>query len=174
VSAAQRGAQLLALLATGLLGGFRTRRLTCPSNTEYSWSTEELTILHLAEEKLRDGAVIHVTGPTTLLHGRPVTVYSVLTHPTDGRPRIAYGRGSAFGTGAEGRTDFPTKGASMSMQQQGGAQEPEAPEAPMREEPEQMPEEPGIAPEAPTMPEDPDRDPSQRPPDESATARQAR
>jgi hypothetical protein len=62
----------------------------------------------------------------------------------------------------------------MSMQQQGGAQEPEAPEAPMRQEPEQMPEEPGIAPEAPTMPEDPDRDPSQRPPDESATARQAR
>ena len=34
----------------------------------------------------------------------------------------------------------------MSMQQQGGAQEPEAPEAPRREEPGQMPEEPGTAP----------------------------
>jgi hypothetical protein len=55
----------------------------------------------------------------------------------------------------------------MSMQQQGGAQEPEAPEAPMREEPGRMPGEPGTAPEAPTMPEDPDRDPSQSPPDES-------
>jgi hypothetical protein len=31
----------------------------------------------------------------------------------------------------------------MSTQQQGGAQEPEAPEAPRREEPGQMPEEPG-------------------------------
>ena len=80
---------------------------------------------------------------------------------------IAYGGGSAFDAGAEGRTEFPTKGASMSMQQQGGAQEPEAPEEPMREEPGQMPEEPGTVPEAPTMPEEPDRDPSQSPPDES-------
>jgi hypothetical protein len=56
----------------------------------------------------------------------------------------------------------------MSIRQQGGAQEPEAPEAPLREEPGQMPEEPGTAPEA-TMPQDPDRDPSQPPPDESGS-----
>jgi hypothetical protein len=59
---------------------------------------EELTFLHLAPDKLRDGAIIELTRPGTELHGRPVTVYSVLTHPRDGRPGIAYGRGSAFDT----------------------------------------------------------------------------
>ena len=119
-------------------------------------------------EKLRDRAITDLSRPGTELHGRPVRVYSVLTHRTASRPGIAYGRGSAFESGAGGRNDLQTKGASMSTQQQGGAQEPEAPEAPRREEPGQMPEEPGTAPEAPTMPEEPD-DPSESPPDESGS-----
>jgi len=73
-----------------------------------------------------------------------------------------------------GKTGSQTKGASVSMQdQQGGAQEPESPdkpEEPTPGEPGTMPEEPGTTLGAPTMPEDPDRDPSQPPPDESGTA----
>jgi hypothetical protein len=85
------------------------------------------------------------------------------------------GRGSAFGSRDEGRRDFLTKGASMSMQGQGGAQEPESPQEPTPDEPVQTPDEPATAPEAPTMPEDPHRDPSQSPPDESrATPSQRR
>ena len=55
----------------------------------------------------------------------------------------------------------------MSMQEQGGAQEPESPDHPQEptpEEPGTMPEEPQPTPEAPDMPADPDRDPSRSPP----------
>lgn len=71
---------------------------------------EEGAFLHLTPEKLRDGTIIEVDSPGTELHRRPVTVYSVLTHPVDGRPGIAYGRGSAFDAEAGGRTELPTKG----------------------------------------------------------------
>lgn len=126
---------------------------------------EELTFLHLAPNKLGDGAIIELTRPGTELHGRPVTIYSVLTHPTDGRPGIAYGRGSAFDTQARGKTDLPTKGVSVSMQETGEEREPQPPPG-TTPEPGQMPEEPGTVPEAPTMPKGPDRDPSQTPPEE--------
>ena len=119
-------------------------------------------------EKLRDRAIIDLSRPlpsfTAALSGS--TPSSCIPQPAG--QGIAYGRGSAFESGAGGRNDLQTKGASMSTQQQGGAQEPEAPEAPRREEPGQMPEEPGTAPEAPTMPEEPD-DPSESPPDESGS-----
>jgi hypothetical protein len=42
----------------------------------------------------------------------------------------------------------------MSMQGQGGAEEPESPQKPTPDEPAQTPDEPGTAPEAPMMPED--------------------
>jgi hypothetical protein len=128
---------------------------------------EEVTFLHLTPEELRDGTIIEVDRPGTELHRRPVTVYSV-PHaiPWMERPGIAYGRGLAFDAGAGGRTDFPTKGASVSMPETGEEREPQPPPG-TTPEPGETPEEPGTAPEAPTMPEDPDRDPSQAPPDES-------
>ena len=58
----------------------------------------------------------------------------------------------------------------MSMQEQGGVQEPEShdqPQEPTPGEPGTMPDEPSQAPEAPDMPGDPDREPAQSPPDES-------
>jgi hypothetical protein len=130
---------------------------------------EELTFLHRAPEKLRDGAIIDLSRPGTELHGCPVRVYSILTHPTASRPGIAYGRGSAFDTRARGTTDFPTKGVSVSMPETGEEREPQPPPG-TTPEPGQTPEEPGTAPEAPTMPEEPDRDPSQPPPDESSNS----
>jgi len=143
-----------------------------PSHVTYEYRVfmvnhgEEVALLHLTPEKLRDGTIIEVDRPGTELHRRPVTVYSVLTHPVDGRPGIAYGRGLAFDAGAGGRTDFPTKGASVSMPETGEERDPQPPPG-TTPEPGQTPEEPGTAPEAPTMPEDPDRDPPQAPPDES-------
>jgi len=126
---------------------------------------EELTFLHRAPEKLRDGAIIDLSRPGTELHGRAVRVYSVLTHPAAGRPGIAYGRGSAFDTRARGTTDVPTKGVSVSMPETGEEREPQPPPG-TTPEPGEMPEEPGREPEAPTMPEEPDRDPSESPADE--------
>lgn len=54
----------------------------------------------------------------------------------------------------------------MSMQDQGGAQEPEPqpPQEPTPGEPGKMPDEPETVPDPPTMPEDPDHSPSQMPP----------
>ena len=127
---------------------------------------EEGAFLHLTPEKLRDGTIIEVDSPGTELRRRPVTVYSVLTHAVDGRPGIAYERGSAFDAEAGGRTELPTKGVPVSMQETGEEREPQPPPG-TTPEPGEMPEEPGTAPEAPSMPEDPDRDPSQPPPDES-------
>jgi hypothetical protein len=138
---------------------------------------EEWTFLHLAPERLRDGVVIQVKKPGTQLDGRSVSVYSVLTHPVDGRPGIAYGRelprlvsAQALGVAPEGRTGSHTKGVSVSMLDHAGAQEPESPDQPQEPkpgEPGTMPDDPSPAPEAPTMPEDPDRDPPQSPPAES-------
>ena len=114
--------------------------------------------------------VVEVERPGNELDGRSVVVYSVLTHPVDGRPGIAYARESPrlvaaqeLDGGPAGRSGFPTKGASVSMQ--GGAQEPESPDKP--EEPGTMPDDPSPAPEAPDMPVDPDREPAQSPPEES-------
>jgi hypothetical protein len=114
--------------------------------------------------------------PVSSGDGRSVSDYSVLAHPVDGRPGIAYGRelprlvsAQALDEAPAGRTGSHTKGASVSMQEQGGAQEPESPDQtpdPTPGEPGTMPDDPSPAPDAPTMPEDPDRDPSQSPPDE--------
>ena len=135
---------------------------------------KEWTFLHLASEPLRDGAVVEVERPGSDLDGLSVIVYSVLTHPLDGRPGIAYARESprlvvAPGLDGDpaGTSDFPRKGAAMSLQ--GGAQEPESPDQPD----EQLPGQPGTMPDddpsqAPEPP-DPDRDPSQSPPDESGS-----
>ena len=102
-------------------------------------------------------------------------VYSVLTHPLDGRPRIAYARESprlvpaqASDAAPAGNSDFPTKGTSVSMQDQ-EPDSPNSPQEPMPEEPGTMPDEPSPAPEAPDMPADPDREPAQSPPDESGS-----
>ena len=132
---------------------------------------KEWTFMHLASEPLRDGAVVEVERPGSDLDGLSVIVYSVLTHPLDGRPGIAYARESPrlvaqrLDGDSAGNSDFPRKGAAMSIQ--GGAQEPESPDQPD----EQLPGQPGTAPDddpsqAPEPP-DPDRDPSQLPPDES-------
>ena len=138
---------------------------------------KEWTFLHLASEQLRDGVVVEVERPGSELDGRSLIVYSLLAHPLDGRPGIAYTRESprlveAKGLVADptGRSGFPTKGASVSMQEQGGAQEPESPNQPQEPtpgEPGTMPDDPSPAPEAPDMPSDPDQEPAQSPPDES-------
>ena len=104
-------------------------------------------------------------------------IYSVLAHPFDGRPGIAYARESprlvaaqASDVAPAGRSGSLKKGASVSMQEQGGVQEPESPDQPQEPtpgEPGTMPDEPSQAPEAPDMPADPDREPAQSPPDES-------
>jgi hypothetical protein len=135
--------------------------------------------LHLAAEPLRDGVVIGVERPGEL-DARSVIVYSVLAHPLEGRPGIAYARESPRLVAAQGlegdlagRSGLPTKGASVSMQEQGGAQEPESPDQPhepMPDEPGTMPDDPSPAPEAPDMPSDPDREPAQSPPDESGSS----
>ena len=124
------------------------------------------------------------TGSLSRLRGRAATdglsviVYSVLTHPLDGRPGIAYARESprlvvAQGLDGDpaGNSAFPRKGAAVSMQ--GGAQEPESPDQPDEQIPGQpgtMPDDPSPAPEAPDMPADPDREPAQSPPDESGSS----
>jgi hypothetical protein len=132
---------------------------------------KEWTFLHLASERLRDGVVVEVERPGSEHDGLSVIVYSVLTHPIDGRPGIAYARESprwvAQGLDGDtaGRSTFLTRGDSVSIQ--GGAQEPESPDQPDK----QIPGQPGTMPDddpsqAPEPP-DPDRDPSQLPPDES-------
>jgi len=76
-----------------------------------------------------------------------------------------------------GTGDFPRKGVQVSMQDQGGAQEPESPDQPQEPRPEEpgttpepgMPDDPSPAPEAPDMPSDPDREPAQSP-DESGSS----
>ena len=134
---------------------------------------KESTFLHLPTELLRHGVVVEVERPGSELDGLSVIVYSVLTHPIDGRPGIAYARESprwvAQGLDGDtaGRSTFLTRGDSVSIQ--GGAQEPESPDQPDKQIPGQpgtMPDDdPSPAPEAP----DPDRDPSQSPPDESGS-----
>jgi hypothetical protein len=141
---------------------------------------KESTFLHVSAELLRDGVVVEVERPGSEFDGRCVIVYSVLTHPLDGRPGIAYARESPRLVAAQeldedpaGRSAFPTKGASVSTQDQGGAQEPESPDQPKEPtpgEPGTMPDEPSPAPEAPDMPPDPDREPAQSPPDESGSS----
>jgi hypothetical protein len=128
----------------------------------------------------RDGMVIEVERPGSELDRRSVIVYSVLAHPLEGRPGIAYARESprlvavqGLDVDPVGRSAFPTKGVSVSMQEQGGAQEPESPDQPQEPtpgEPGTMPDDPSPAPEAPDMPSDPDREPAQSPPDESGSS----
>ena len=96
---------------------------------------KESTFLHLSAEPMQDVFVIEVERPGSELDRRSVIVYSVLTHPLEGRPGIAYARESprlvaaqGLDGGPAGRSGFPTKGASVSMQ--GGAQEPESPDKP--------------------------------------------
>ena len=103
-------------------------------------SSQEATFLHLSAEPLRDGVVIEAERPGSELDGRSVIVYSVLAHRLEGRPGIAYGRelprlvsAQALDVARASRTASHTKGASMSMQEQGGAQEPESPD--QRQEP---------------------------------------
>jgi hypothetical protein len=138
------------------------------------------TFLHLSAEPLRDGVVIEVERPGSELDAHSVIVYSVLTHVLDGRPGIAYAResprlvaGQGLAGGTAGKSGSPTKGASVSMQEQGGAQEPEPPDQPQEPtpgEPGTMPDDPSPAPEAPDMPSDPDREPAQSPPDEAGSS----
>ena len=138
---------------------------------------KESTFLHLSAEPLRDGVVIEVERRGSELDACSVIVYSVLAHPLDGRPGIAYTRESprlvkaqGLDGGPAGKTGSPTKGGSVSMQEEGGAQEPESPDQPQEPtpgEPGTMPDEPSPAPETPDTPSDPDREPAQSPPDES-------
>jgi hypothetical protein len=141
---------------------------------------KESTFLHLSAEPLRDGVVIEVERPGSELDAPSVIVYSVLAHPLDGRPGIAYARESprlveaqGLDGGPAGKTGSHTKGASVSMQEQGGAQEPESPDQPQEPtpgEPGTMPDDPSPAPEAPDMPSDPDREPAQSPLEESGSS----
>jgi hypothetical protein len=139
---------------------------------------KESSFLHLAAGLLRDGAVVEVHRPGSELDGRSVIVYSVLAHPVDGRPGIAYARemprlvsGQAFGTVPAGTGDSQRKGVQVSMQEQGGAQEPESPDQPDEQNPGQPgttpDDDPSPVPDAPDMPSDPDQQPSQSPPGES-------
>jgi hypothetical protein len=67
----------------------------------------ESTFLHLSAEPLRDGLTIEVERPGSELDGRSVIVYSVLTHPLDGRPGIAYRpRVASIGSGAGDWTEI--------------------------------------------------------------------
>ena len=54
----------------------------------------ESTLLHLSGEPLRDGVLLEVDRPGSELDRRSVIIYSVLAHPLDGRPGIAYARES--------------------------------------------------------------------------------
>jgi hypothetical protein len=63
---------------------------------------KESTFLHLSAEPLRDGVVIEVERPGSELDARSVIVYSVLAHPLDGRPGIAYARESPRLVAAQG------------------------------------------------------------------------
>ena len=56
--------------------------------------TKESTFLHLSAEPMRDGFVIEVERRGSELDRRSVIIYSVLTHPLEGRPGIAYARES--------------------------------------------------------------------------------
>jgi len=134
---------------------------------------KESTFLHLSAERLREGLVIEVERRGSELDARSVIVYSVLTHPRDGGPGIAYAResprlvaGQGLDGGSAGRSGFPTEGASVSMPDE-EPNSPNQPQEPMPEEPGTMPDDPSPAPEAPDMPSDPDREPAQSPPDES-------
>jgi hypothetical protein len=65
----------------------------------------------------------------------------------------------------------------VSMHGQGEAQEPESPDDPREPTPREAgttPDDPPSAPEAPDMPSDPDRDPSQSPPDVGSSLVQRR
>ena len=53
---------------------------------------KESTFLHLSAGPMQDGFVIEVERPGRELDRRSVIVYSVLTHPLEGRPGIAYAR----------------------------------------------------------------------------------
>jgi hypothetical protein len=66
---------------------------------------KEWTFLHLAAEPLRDGVVVEVERPGSELDGRSMIVYSVLAHPLDGRPGIAYARESPRLVGRRGWTE---------------------------------------------------------------------
>jgi hypothetical protein len=68
---------------------------------------EESTFLHLSAEPLRDGVVIEVERPGSELDHRSLIVYSVLTHPLDGRPGIAYARASPRLVAAQGLDEGP-------------------------------------------------------------------
>jgi hypothetical protein len=63
---------------------------------------KESTFLHLSDEPLRDGMVVDVERPGGELDVRSVILYSVLTHPLDGRPRVAYARESPRLLAAQG------------------------------------------------------------------------
>jgi len=137
---------------------------------------KESTFLHLSAEPLRDGVVVEVERPGSQLDGRSLIVYSVLAHPRDGRPGIAYARESPrlvavqrLDADPAGRTGFATKGASMSMPDQ-EPDSPNQPQEPTPGEPGTMPDDPSPAPEAPDMPADPDREPVESPPDESGSS----
>jgi hypothetical protein len=52
---------------------------------------DERTFVHQSPEKLRADVVVCVSKPGSPLDGGSFTIYSVLSHPADGRPGIAYG-----------------------------------------------------------------------------------
>jgi hypothetical protein len=53
---------------------------------------EESTFSHFSSEKLWDGAALRANKPGAGFDGQIVTVYRVVSHPTDHGPGIAYGR----------------------------------------------------------------------------------
>lgn len=98
------------------------------------------------------GVVIEVERPGSELDRHSVIGHSVLTLPLGGRPGIAYARESPRLVSAQGldgdpagRSGFPTKGSSVSMQDQ-EPDSPNSPQEPMPGEPGTMPDEPAPAP----------------------------
>jgi hypothetical protein len=55
---------------------------------------EESTFSHFSSEKLWDGSAVRVSKPGDELDGQSVSVYRVVSHPTEHGPGIAYGRGA--------------------------------------------------------------------------------
>jgi hypothetical protein len=55
---------------------------------------DERTFSHFSGERLSDGAVIRVNKPGTDLHGQSITMYRVVSHPSEDGPGIAYARGA--------------------------------------------------------------------------------
>jgi hypothetical protein len=55
-------------------------------------SSAETDAVHVSDEKLYEGAIFRVSKPGQEVHGVPVVVYRVDSHPTPDGPGIAHAR----------------------------------------------------------------------------------